>query len=249
MYRFTLFALGIAVVVTSCASEGEPPELRYTGAMHVTRRLHASSGTNTGTIFGRITIPSQLVPTASVGDCDYYGERLAAGVTLGDLTVTGIAAPIVVKPSSFIDGMLYLATLNDLHQFGADAAIEVVLDDYSGPVTVEATAPATLASVILPPISLSSPSTVTWEPGSADELEVAIEVRGLGTQQTILCRTTDTGGFAISPDVLALIKGTHDQALVTITRRNLGQTRSDPADLVLNLAVESEVFDTVKIEP
>src|SRR5215208_3010734 len=118
MIRFHSFVLSFAALSTGCVSPptSEPQEPRYTGSMHVTQRLYVRSGTVSGSVFGRITIPSQLTPTATVRNCDYNETRLEAGVTLGNLTVSGFAEPLVIKPFSFIDGMLYIATLDESHR-------------------------------------------------------------------------------------------------------------------------------------
>jgi hypothetical protein len=58
----------------------------------------------------------------------------------------------------------------------------------------------------------------------------------------------DTGSFTLPLDALALIR-TQDSAVVTLTRRNVGQTSSSSADLQLVLAVESRVFRSVTLTP
>ncbi|NVB83393.1 MAG: hypothetical protein HOV81_33785 [Kofleriaceae bacterium] len=218
--------------------------------MHVTEVTHMASGTVSGDIFGRITIPSELTPTARAANCDYFGTRQSAGVTFGTLTVSGMSSPVVVEPRGFIDGSLYLATLSASERPTEGTTIEATLDDWTGPVSVDAIAPSSLGSVVFPTsVSATSGGEITWEAGTGDEIQISIGVPGPGREQSLRCATGDTGSFTIPVEAIALIEGEHETVQVSVTRRNVGQTASQPADLLLNLAVESQVFGDVPFEP
>jgi hypothetical protein len=161
-----------------------------------------------------------------------------------------MSSPVVVEPGSFIDGTLYLATLSDSQRPAEGTTIEATLDTFAGPVSVDAIAPSSLGSVVLPTsLSATNGGVITWEAGTGDEIQISIEVSGLGTQQSLTCATGDTGSFTVPAEAIALIEPGHDPALVSVTRRNVGQTASQPADLLLNLALESQVFGDVPLEP
>lgn len=243
----------LAIALTSLAAcvDQDQPSLRYTGTMHVTQRTYSTNGTVTGGIFGLITIPEELTPTATVDGCDYWGAHRNAGITLGDLTVRGIGPDVVVQPASFIDGMLYVGQYADTNAYAPGATVHAELADTYSTVAVEAPAPELLANVSLPTtLSLSHDATVTWQAGSADEVEVHVEATGLGTEQTLFCATADTGSFTIPAAALAQLGAHHaDSANVFVTRRNLGETASEKSDVELTLAAETEVFQAATLQP
>jgi hypothetical protein len=238
----------VALVAVGCASPPEP-DLLYTGTMHVTWRT-TMGGAPTGSIFGLITIPSELVPTSSAGGCDYVGSHQAAGVTMGSLTVSGFGNPVVVEPEEFIDGMLYLANFSATPAADTVVTATVAGNEATEPVIVDATIPALVTASLPPTISRAAGATVTWPAGNGDEIVITIEVTGLGVEETLSCRTTDSGSFTLTPAALAqLVVHPLDDALLSISRRHVGKTASTLADLMLNLSVESEAFATLQLAP
>jgi hypothetical protein len=220
--------IGVALVATTACAEDAPP-LRYRGAIQVTETASNTS------VFGRITIPEELAPTASTGGCDYFATRQRAGVTLGSLTLEGLNARAVIEPTSFIDGMLYLGTL-DADAFADGAQVTGTLDEARGPVAIVALAPSTLTSVILPAqLSRSNPTVITWQAGDGDDVEVALSSIGLGTSQELRCTTPDTGSFTFPTAALDLLDTEGDDVTLSVTRRTRGHTASELADAEIDL--------------
>lgn len=250
MDRFSLFAVGL-VVVSACAAE-EQPAPRFTGIVRVTERVEATQSINSASIFGKIDDPSGFEPTASLEGCDYFGEQPGAGISMGTLSVSGLVAPVVVEPSSFFDGELYVESLepDSIPEGALIVATFTQPNTSADPVSIEAVAPAALAAVTMPEtVVLTSSPTITWQAGSGDEVAVTLRVDGLGTSQTITCLTQDTGTFTFPPGVLAMIDGTESQGSLSITRANGGTTvdNQPQVDAELKLAVQSEVFRTVAL--
>lgn len=218
--------------------------------IHVTDTFDANGLVTTG-VFGRIVTPSQLVPTASVGNCDYFAMRLPAGIGKGTLTVSGLGEPVMIEPRSFIDGMLYIETLTP-HAFGKGDTIEIELAGSSVPVILGAPAPESLASVTIPDhISVADGATVSWQAGRGESV-IDLQYESIGRSQTISCHVADTGSFTIPRDVLALVdrsSATAGLSPLRVTRRSVAQLRSLDEDLELGLSVETSVLASVRLDP
>ena len=236
--------LSLVGLLGACAVEEEPFEPRYTGTFRVTQRAEVSSQVPTGAIFGRITIPSELDPTARVDGCDYWAVRARLGISLGELTVEGLGTTYTVEPESYINGTVYDRYIPG-DGFAEAAPITAVLHEARDLVTIEATTPPRLSNVALPEtVSLVSAPTIAWTPSDADEVTVAL---ALSETQALYCKTTDSGRFVFPAAALALIDGSDDDATLSVTRRNVGEATSMTADAHLVLAVESKVFRSVSV--
>jgi len=243
-----LVVVTFVIGATACVADTEPKteELRYAGTFRVTELVYLPMGTSSASLFGKITIPSSLAPAMSVGDCNYYTGPLGGGITQGPITVTGLAEPVVVEPESYINGTFYESYLSE-NIVPDGAVVTAELADIG--VSAVAVAPEPLASVVLPElVSRSTPVTLTWAAGGADEVAVALSVSGLGTNESIACWTADTGSYTIGLDVLSLLQIEASQATLRIGRRNRGSTASVDADLELNLVLESAAFRSVTLQ-
>lgn len=248
MHRDAFLALGFLAAGACTSDEPLPPQ--YLGQFHVTSTLDAADGTSIGSIFGNIHVPDGFEPTARIGDCAYFGERQSAGIELGTLIVTGVGAPAVVEPTSFIDGMLYLGSLEPDTIPEGTSVVAMLSHPTTDATTVEAVAPAPLTGVSLPgTIALTSAPAITWQAGDGERVDITLSVMGLGTSQTVTCKTDDTGSFTFPPDVLTMIEGTDSEGVLSVRRANTGTTVAPEraVDAEVRLFVESEVYRAVTV--
>jgi hypothetical protein len=238
---------GIAMVVMGC---GDRAGLRYSGTIHVTEATDVAAGIASASVFGRITVPGALTPTSSTGICEYYEVPPDGGIAMGDLIIAGLADTVLISPTPDGNGDIYEQVVQaEVIAENSDigASLNMAGDDGTVSVSVDAAAPRPFAAVSLPAtVSLSAPPTIRWDAGNADEVWIGL---GLGVEQGLRCRTSDDfGSFTWPRDALALF-AVEGPAVVSLTRRNLGQLWDQQADLYLELAVESQAFRAVALTP
>jgi hypothetical protein len=146
-----------------------------------------------------------LSPTATADGCLTMANAPAASLSAGAITITGTTEPLTLtQPSA---GEVYVPDGDpptNLFEPGATLTVAAAGDAVPA-FTGTVVAPVPLADVVFPvALSRASSATVTWTADTAPAMWLLVN-SATATEDAMLCRTTDTGSFTLTPAALALL--------------------------------------------
>lgn len=165
----------------------------------------AHSPAEIATAFAMFLNGPLLAPTGSADGCLTMPNTSGASLSAGSIDITGTTEPLMLVQDD--PGDVYTTTtLPPTDLFSAGDTLTVTASGDEVPAfTATVDAPAPLANVGFPAsLSRSAPATVTWTAGTANAVWLLLNSATV-TEGALLCRTTDTGSFTMTPAALALL--------------------------------------------
>ena len=140
------------------------------------------------------------------GPCVAYQDLPTNKLSAGTITVSGTTSPLTLIPSGTSPAVSYhLDTPSNLFAPGASITIHATGAEF----------PMFSASVQAPPVlaafsaattvSRAAGMTITWTAGTAPVVSVSMLGASASHLTMLLCRTSDSGSFTLSPSNLALV--------------------------------------------
>ena len=191
-----------------------------------------------------------LPSLGTVNGCTLHGSDPTASLDAGSITIAGATTPLTLVRDTAAD--IYMTADEPPEDLFAPAAqLTVTATGATIPAfTGSVTAPAPLAGVVFPTaISRAAPPTITWTAGTANEVWIfMIAYVGANTGTVMVCRTTDTGSFGITPAAFAQLPVAASEAVISVYRLNKTVVNAGAWEVSL-LAIDAIRDDEVPIGP